>query len=129
MTTTGERWLPVPGMERHYEVSDLGRVRRTAAGPHTAPGRIVRAIGSARGTQVNLTRTARHASGLRATVAMRVLVHRLVWVAFVGPLDEATDVIPRNGDRTDARLCNLVTRSRSDRVRAGWAARARAGAA
>lgn len=37
-----ERWVPVVGYEGHYEVSDLGQVRRSRAGRGATAGRVLR---------------------------------------------------------------------------------------
>src|SRR5258708_2290935 len=36
-----ESWKPIPGFERHYEVSDVGRVRRIKPANGTQAGRIL----------------------------------------------------------------------------------------
>lgn len=68
----GERWLPIPGHDDRYQVSDHGRVRRTpdAAGwaPLLKPGRTSRGY-----LKVCLGRRHQH------------YVHRLVMLAFAGP--------------------------------------------
>lgn len=106
-----EEWRPVPGLENHYKVSDLGRVMRTASTQHTREGRIVKAYPCPVGLQVHLTRMARLREGervLRVQVGQHWLVHRLVYSVFVAPVGRRTFVMPKNGDRYDPRLSNLT---------------------
>lgn len=80
-----ERWLPVPGYEGLYEVSDQGRVRslprRT---PHAGVrgGRIMRTRRTGRYRSVSLCRDG---------VPRQHSVHRLVLEAFVGPCPEGME--------------------------------------
>ena len=70
-----ENWLPVPGYEGSYEVSDCGRVRSYLRPPGIA--RVLTPVSRKLGHQyVALTR-----NGTTKTLA----VHRLVLLAFVGP--------------------------------------------
>lgn len=90
-----ERWLPVPGMEGRYEVSDLGNVRSLVTN-HGAPWPDGPRLVSQHGVgyrreylKVNLWQ-----GGQR--VAWRV--HRLVLLAFVGaPPDPSYEVL--HGER------------------------------
>ena len=100
-----EEWRPVPGWGSHYAISDLGRVRRLVGGQHTFAGRVLNPYRCGTGLMVHLTRTRRW----REQESARLLVHRLVWAAFVGPLDRTVWVVPKNGDVYDARLANLAT--------------------
>jgi len=111
MDSTEERWLPIPGYEGRYDVSDLGRVRslRSNHGPLSIP-------------------TAKHPTLTPSfpylVVALSVKgrariwpVHRLVLLAFVGSLP---DTKPRmetrhlNGNKLDNRLANLAYGSAVD---------------
>ena len=96
-----ERWLPVVGWEDVYEVSDLGRIRRTAA--HNvgrwAPGRITTGSATRQGyRQAFLTYQGEWHSAL---------LHRLVLAAFVGPCPDGHEVNHKNGNKADNRLANL----------------------
>lgn len=71
-----EQWLPVVGYEGHYEVSDLGRVRRVERTGNRPAGYVLRP----------------RVSGAYPTVTLSVnshqrvvKVHRLVAEAFLGP--------------------------------------------
>jgi hypothetical protein len=93
-----ERWADVPGWP--YQVSDLGRVRRAAAGKSTHAGRIIReGAKSARYRKVCL-----HRKPHRRTAH----VHRLVACAFLrAPPFEGAQVNHKNGDKLDNRVANL----------------------
>lgn len=87
----GERWLPVPGLDR-YEVSDRGRVR---------------------GRRGHLLRPSPNQSGhLRMSLYVgggrrSFLVHQLVLTAFVGPCPPGLECCHGDGDPTNNRLGNL----------------------
>lgn len=101
--TTNERWLPIPGHEGHYEVSDHGRVRsldRTLRQKNGAlrwwPGITLRPMSTTNGyLKVRLG-----GDNWR-------LVHRLVLEAFVGPCPDGMECLHGNDVRNDARLMNL----------------------
>jgi hypothetical protein len=100
-------WLPIPGWEGMYEVSDLGRVRSI---DRIAPLGSKGAVRRYRGVelrpqlkrdgyiQVCLARNGRHSW---------VMVHRLVLLAFVGPAPEGMECCHGNHDPWDNRLVNL----------------------
>lgn len=92
-----ECWRPVRG--GHYEVSDLGRVRRAVPGNGTWPGRILKPKRDKDGyLLVSLS-----IDGQISTEK----VHRLVAEAFIGPYPTGLQVNHRNGDKTDNRVNNL----------------------
>lgn len=98
-----EKWLPIPGYEGAYEVSDLGRVRsldRISAQGRPIKGRVLSQMtGSSGYQQVNLHRDRKQATHH---------VHRLVLLAFVGPGGEDMQGRHLNGDRSDNTLANLA---------------------
>lgn len=110
--TTIERWLPIPGYEGSYEVSDQGRVRsltRTIVDrlgrPSRRSGTILRPVASKFGhLNVALWKDGKSASPK---------VHRIVMAAFVGPLPAGMETCHNNGDPTDNRLSNLRYDTRS----------------
>ncbi len=118
-STTPERWLPVPGYEGVYSVSDQGRVRREV-GP---PRRMVRLLKPALKTTgymaVTLCRP-----GRRQQTGM---VSRLVLLAFVGEATAGHECCHKDGDPTNDRLDNLRWGTRkenmADRDRHGRTAR------
>lgn len=110
-----ERWLPIPGYEGLYEVSDLGRVRSVArvvdrgGRPLTVPGKMLRPL--------------KHGGGYRMVNLWRdgegrfLLVHQLVLRAFVGPPPEKHIGLHGLGGPTDNRLSNLRWGTYADNMR------------
>jgi hypothetical protein len=99
-TTPPEVWVPVPDFS-HYEVSDLGRVRRKGrqAALRAAPNsRGYLSVGLYDGPKSQHSR----------------YVHRLVLEAFVGPRPEGLEARHLNGDKTDNRLANLAWGTREE---------------
>lgn len=98
----GEQWAPIPATDGAYEVSSLGRVRRTVEMRH---GQLP-AWGMVR------CRPNNHGYPMFNTtlngMAFNIALHRLVLGAFVGPCPEGLQAAHLNGDKTDARLENLA---------------------
>jgi hypothetical protein len=95
--TVLEEWRPCLGGT--YSVSSLGRVRREAPGRNTAPGRLLH-FGNRRSQY--LVVCVRVGVGRR-----RILVHRLVAEAFLGPCPVGKEVNHRSGVKHDNRRENL----------------------
>ncbi len=93
-----EIWKPVVGFEGIYEVSNMGRVKRVAAGRATRPGRMLKPFDNSGYRMVDL-----HDNGRRRSV----LVHHLVLEAFVGPRPDGMEGCHNNGNPTDNHLENL----------------------
>ena len=94
-----EIWKPVLGYEDHYQISDLGRLRRISRSQATRPGRIKKPYPTISGyLRYNLSvgNKVRHIS-----------VHRLVLEAFHGPIPEYLQTNHKNGNKKDNRLINL----------------------
>ena len=119
-----EEWLPVPGWEGLYEVSNHGRVRSVAriiqrsTAPQAIRERILEApIGDHGYPRVNLSRDGR---------PIQHTVHRLVLEAFAGPCPPRMEALHWNGVKTDCRLSNLrwgtSAENTADMVRHGTAA-------
>jgi len=89
-----ETWLPAPGFEGFYEVSDEGRVRSLHRGIRTLRP------GTANGYPMVILSV----NGKRA----KRYVHRLVAEAFIGPCPEGQEVRHRNDDRLNPALSNLL---------------------
>jgi hypothetical protein len=103
---SNERWLPVPGFEGLYEVSDQGRVRsvdrvvvNTLGYRHTYRGKIRVPRTDRDGyLRLNLTRGAERVG---------IHIHRLVLETFVGPRPEGMFSCHFNDIKTDNRVENL----------------------
>lgn len=102
---SAERWLPVPGYQGYYEVSDHGRVR--------AVDRVIR-----RGDQIQHRRGRLKAGGPNAGgypvvplhrdgTRINAPVHRLVLEAFVGPCPDGMYCCHNDGNKLNNRLDNL----------------------
>lgn len=108
--TDEERWRPVPGYEGLYDVSDHGRVRSH----HREPNTLLRQSKTPRYLTVGLAK-----NGERRMWH----VHRLVLLAFVGPLPEGMQSRHLDGDETNNHLSNLtygtVSQNVLDKVRHG----------
>lgn len=107
-----ERWLPIPGYEGRYDVSDQGRVRSLAWGKE----RILKTCMDHKGyLQVGLS-----GGGPLARVPR---VHRLVLLAFVGPRPDGMECRHIDGDHQNNILGNLRWGTHSenefDRVKHG----------
>lgn len=118
-----ERWLPVPGWEELYEVSDLGRVRSltrwTPAG--TRKGRMMK---------MNVDPSGYFQLGFRRNGKNRTQkVHQLVAAAFLGPRPEGMEVRHLDGDPLNNRLDNLAygtpSENSQDSIRHGTHSNAR----
>lgn len=114
---SGERWLPIPGYEGLYEVSDRGRVR--------SMDRMVRSNNSnvqfKRGMVLKISKSNRcnyMTVGLtRENNHRRFFVHRLVLMAFVGPCPDGMEACHGNGVADDNRLSNLRWDTPSENIR------------
>ena len=99
-----ERWLPVPGYEGHYEVSDLGRMRSFKWGR-------VRLLNP---TLMNGYPTALLCMPGKKKV--RRPLHHLILMTFVGPRPEGMVSRHLNGNSKDSRLVNLAWGTQSENV-------------
>lgn len=95
--TSIEEWRPVPDWP--YEVSSLGRVRRTGRSQGARPGHIL-------SPRLN---DGYPRIGLRGGPRQRwdVYVHQLVALAFIGPCPDGHQVNHKNGIKPDNRPENL----------------------
>ena len=110
-----ERWLPIPGYEGRYDVSDLGRVRSWYPYHNTPVPRILKAHpAGGKYLAVGL-----HVGESQATRP----IHKLVMLAFVGPRPEGLQVRHIDGDQLRNHLDNLTYGTQSenmqDRLRHG----------
>lgn len=109
---TSEVWAAIPEWEALYEVSTLGRVRRSCPGRGTFAGKILQ--------------TVRYGKGYRAVTLhirprrYKQYVHILVLAAFVGPRPAGFDINHKNGNKADNRLENLEYVTKSENSRHAW---------
>jgi len=98
MNDTPERWLPIPGFEGLYDVSDQGRVRSWHPWKGTPVPRILALdpVGSYLG--INLC---------KAPLRLPKAVHLLVLLAFVGPLPAGRETRHIDGNPVNNALTNL----------------------
>lgn len=120
MHTLPEQWRPVPGCEGRYEASDHGRVRSTERLIHYTDGRVhphPSLMLAARPDEDGYLKV-QISGGNRKR---RVFVHKLVALAFLGPIPDGHDVDHINRERADNRAVNLrylpisVNRGQADR--------------
>lgn len=96
-----EIWLPIPGYEGRYLVSDLGRVKAINFRRQGKPGLLsLSSINKDGYFKITLSK------GSRETVKS-FLVHHLVLLAFVGPRPKKLDTNHLSGVKADNRLINL----------------------
>ena len=113
-----EKWKDIPGYEGRYAVSDQGHVKSLA---HKA--RIVLRNGreAYRSVPECILKPGKYCkSGHLSVVLGRHTngkpVHQLVMRTFVGEPPEGMEVLHKNGDPTDNRLCNLRYGSRTENI-------------
>ena len=109
-----EEWRPVVGCDGRYEVSDLGRVRRSAPGRATYVGKILKQSRSSQGYAIACL------SGGKGKARRWVETHLLVSRAFMGPPPDGLEVDHLDRDPGNPRLANLeyVTRAENNARRA-----------
>jgi hypothetical protein len=102
--TCVEEWRPIPGYERTYSVSSIGRVMRLPGVECSA--------------RIRKLRTNRHGyidvRLCQNNEYKTITVHKLVMLAFVGPRPQGAEIRHLNGEQTDNRLGNLVYGSASE---------------
>lgn len=94
-----ERWLPIPGYEGLYEVSDHGRI--LSSHPRGRPG-FLKFCTSRGYSSVELYQR----EGGKVN-SRRTTVHKIVMLAFIGHRSPGMQINHRNGIKTDNRLENL----------------------
>lgn len=119
MKANPERWLPVPGMEGSYEVSDRGRVRslaRIVRVSPSAPGSSPRGSHSGYDRRQPEKILSQHIRGKYLFVRIddtTFFVAHLMLTSFVGPRPDGHVARHLNDVKTDNRLANLAWGTRS----------------
>lgn len=115
---SAERWAAVPGYEDSYEVSDLGNVRSLDRWRRNG----CRSMHLKKGQPI--TQHPLHHGHLGVYLyrvgerpAKRLMVHRLVLMAFVGPCPEGHECCHRDGDPANNRIDNLYWGTKSQNMR------------
>lgn len=110
-----EQWKDIPGYEGYYQASNHGRVRSV--------DRVTRAkLNGTRVTRGRMSNYKMRPSGHHAVSlsvegkASWVFVHRLIYMAFMGPIPDGHDVHHINEIKTDNHVGNLVAMSHSDHM-------------
>jgi len=106
-----EEWRPVVGWEGVYSISNLGEIRRTKPSSQSRYKNIIgerMTKGYVRFNLVDVTRQE------------RVMAHRVVLSAFVGPCPTGHECNHKNGKRDDNRLENLEWVTPSNNTRHAW---------
>lgn len=113
MAEVHEEWLTAPGMLGDYEVSNLGRLRRSTPGKNTHPGRI-QALGL-HGKYGHLFIVRNGESGKKE----KFYIHRLVALAFIGPSPspEHTQVRHIDGNASNNTVANLAWSTPAENMR------------
>lgn len=108
-----EEWRPVVGWEGHYEVSNIGRVRRVGRAMGAKTGRIRKTPINPQGYPVvDLWKDQR---------AVLRRVHRLVAEAFLGPCPPGKEVHHIDGNRANPAVTNLAYVTKSENARFSFA--------
>ena len=122
MNPTQERWLPIPGYEGYYEVSDHGNVRSLNRWVLRADGRshhysgnpLVQSVDRDGYRFVKLNRDGKRRCKF---------VHRLVVEAFIGPVPEGLVCCHNDNDPSNNHLTNIRVDTQSsnlmDKIRFG----------
>lgn len=101
------QWLPVPGYERLYQVSDDGQVL-SAPRPRTRGG-LLKQFDDGHGyPHVTLTRNG---------IQRRFGVHQLVALAFIGPCPEGREVRHLDGNPANRNASNLAYGTHGENMR------------
>lgn len=110
MKKMSENWRDIKDYEGLYQVSDQGRVRSLGNGKTHKSSRILKITTG--GSSRKYLRATLYKNGVPRFYS----VHRLVWIAFNGPIPEGYEVNHINECCTDNRLenLNLLTRKENN---------------
>lgn len=117
MIIDSERWLPVPGYEDLYEVSDLGRVRSFHRWGDGKRGDLRKLVTQKSSGHLQIALSGK--DGRKKTFR----VHQLVLLAFAGPCPDGLETLHGDGNPANNVLTNLRYGTRAenhqDRLRHG----------
>jgi hypothetical protein len=116
-----EEWRDIPGFEGRYQVSDLGRVRSLDHRVRL----VAKGVETTRLSPSRVLRPAPHKSGHLMVMLGRKNnkdVHVLVARAFIGDPPPGHEVMHANHTPSDNRLSNLSYGTRSENLKADYAA-------
>lgn len=116
MLNINEIWKDILGFEGLYQVSNLGRVKSLKR-PYGLKEKILKQQLVCGYYQVHLHKN---------SIEKKCLVHRLVWIAFNGPIPEGLQVNHINEIKTDNSLSNLNLMTRKENMTWGTAIERRA---
>ena len=95
-----EEWKDIPGYEGLYQASNLGQIQSTRKTTCTYPGRLLKTV---RHPRYIYPRVTLFKNGTRD----RQMVHRLIALAFIGPVPQGKQINHKNGIKDDNRLNNI----------------------
>lgn len=94
-----ENWKPIPGYDDTYIISSFGRIKRIKSTQGRGSNLELRGSKTRFGYQyTKLSRKGEHRS---------FMVHRLVWLAFCGPVPSGLEINHKDGNKQNNRLDNL----------------------
>lgn len=103
-----EKWLPIKGYERVYQISSYGRICRIAPAQGTKRGRILKTHTNKSGYVVCVLCKDGHQKNYR--------VHRLIYEAFIKPIPKGMEINHKNGIRNNNQLSNLECLTKQQNV-------------
>jgi hypothetical protein len=114
--TTAEEWRPIPGADGFYSASSFGRIRSEPKNPEKVGkkyGRVLRPSADRKGYLW-------FRICLPGEKPRSVKVHRMVMLAFVGPVPSECEVNHKDGDKTNNRPENLEYKTGLENIRHAW---------
>ena len=104
-----ETWIPVPGYEGFYSISNFGNVKSERRKSGSYPGRQLKE----RVNKDGYIKFVLYKDSIRSTV----FAHRIVYTSFHGEIPANYEIDHLNGLKNDNRLCNLEAVSKLENMR------------